>query len=387
MTRSAVAMVLTVLAVVTVLAAETNDVMLQIERLVLAGEKDDRALVELIIDGIEKNPKDVSKVLVQRLNDKNLTEQQQAVYVWALGLSKEQETVGQIEALHGRNKSELVRGNCLRALSVIGGRQAEAFLMATLDTTTDKEMRFNILNLLGQMQSEAALPKTEEVLKLEIKEFYWQPIFVFGKMGDKATPFLLKKINDNDRNVRANSINVLGQWLIPLEAAKPLIDQFWAEKDTKLRVMILGSLERTMPDIAAMKVFFERVADKETEKEVRKFARETLDNMNKMKASVTTFAQKKQPSAEAFQREYTQLFKSAGKKGDYQTLGITSTADDETRLKALRERILQRDSDEAFDDYQKVNEIIMLNRMLEATAGMKAVQPSAGSDGKLAPQP
>lgn len=74
MTISAVAMVLTVLAVTTMLTAETNDVMLQIERLALTGEKDDRALVELIIDGIEKNAKDVSKVLVQRLNDKNLTE-------------------------------------------------------------------------------------------------------------------------------------------------------------------------------------------------------------------------------------------------------------------------------------------------------------------------
>lgn len=206
-------------------------------------------------------------------------------------------------------------------------------------------------------------------------------------MGDKATPFLLKKINDKDRNVRANSINVLGQWLIPPEAAKPFQDQFWAEKDTELRVMILGSLEKTMPDITAMKAFFERVADKATEKDVKKFARETLDNMNEIKVSVTTFAQKKQPSAEAFQREYTQLFKSAGKFGNFQTLGITSTADDEPQLKALRERILQRDSDEAFYDYLKVNEIIMLNRILKATADMKAVQPSAGDDGKPAPQP
>lgn len=387
MTRYVVAMVLAVLVAATVFAAETSDVMLQIERMVSAGEKSDRALGESIIDGIEKNPKAVSKLLVQRLNDKNLTEQQQAVYVWALGLSKDQEAVGQIEALHGRSTSELVRRNCLRALVVIGGRQAEAFLVATLDATTDAEMRFNILNLLGQMQCEAALPQAEEVLKMEIKEFYWQPIFVFGKMGDKATPCLLKKINDKDRNVRANSINVLGHWLIPPEAAKPLQDQFWAEKDAELRVLILGSLEKTMPDITAMQAFFELVADKATEKDVKKFARETLDNMNEIKASVTTFAQKKQPSAEAFQREYTQLFKSAGKFGNFQTLGITSTGDDEPRLKALRERILQRDSDEAFYDYLKVNEIIMLNRVLKATAGMKAVQPPAGGAGKTPSQP
>ena len=75
MKRFAVATVLMVLTVATVCAAETNDVILQIERMVSAGEKADRALGESIVDGIEKRPKDVSKVLVQRLNDKNLTEQ------------------------------------------------------------------------------------------------------------------------------------------------------------------------------------------------------------------------------------------------------------------------------------------------------------------------
>lgn len=188
MTRSAVAMVLTVLAAATVFAAETNDVMLQIERMVSAGEKSDRALGESIIDGIEKNPTDVSKVLVHRLNDKNLTEQQQAVYVWALGLSKDQKTVGQIEALHGRSKSELVRRNCLRALVAIGGRQAEAFLVATLDATTDKEMRFNILNLLGQMQSEAALPKAKKSSSWRSRNSTGNPFSSSGKWETRRRP-------------------------------------------------------------------------------------------------------------------------------------------------------------------------------------------------------
>jgi hypothetical protein len=29
-------------------------------------------------------------------------------------------------------------------------------------------------------------------LQGDIKKYYWQSIFVFGKMGDKAVPFLLK---------------------------------------------------------------------------------------------------------------------------------------------------------------------------------------------------
>lgn len=380
MKRFAVTTVFAVFAAARVFSAETNNVILQIDRMVSAGKEADRSLAESIVNGIEQNSRDVSRVLVQRLNDKNLTEQQLAVYVWALGLSKDQAAVSQIESLYGQSKSDLVRGNCLRAIAALGGRKAETFLLSILDETTESNRRFDIMNLLGQIQSETALPKTEEALRLDIKEFYWQPVFIFGKMGDKATSFLLKKINDKDRNTRANSINVLGQWLIPPESAKPLQDQFWAEKDTELRIMILGSLERTMPDFAEMKAFFGQVADKCKEKDVVQFARETLDNMSQMKSLVEAFARKKQPSSASFQREYAQLFKSAGKKGNFETLGTASTADDEPRLKTLRERILQRDSDEAFYDYQKVNTIIMNNRILKATGSPKNVPPTSAGE-------
>lgn len=387
MNRFAITAAILALTAGMVVSAQTTDVLLQIEQMVFDAGKADRSLEESIVDGVEKSPAHVSKALIKRLNDEKLTEQQLAVYVWALGLTKDQKAVAPIDAVHKQSKSDLVKANCLCALAMIGGQRAEKLLLSALDATTDTSRRFDILNRLGQMQSEAALPKAEEILKLEIQKFYWQPIFVFGKMGDKAIPFLLTKINDKDRNIRANSISVLGQWLIPTEAAKPLQDQFWAEKDMELRVTILGSLERMMPDLAAMKAFFEQVADKEKEKDVVKFARETLDNMNKIKAAMATFTQKKQPSAEAFLREHAQLFKSAGKKGSYDILGIASTVDDEPHLKCLRERILQRDSDEAFYDYQKVNAIIMWNRMLKTTPDMKTVQPRIGGDGKPAPQP
>jgi hypothetical protein len=225
------------------------------------------------------------------------------------------------------------------------------------------------------MQCEAALLKTEEVLRQDPKEFYWQSIFVFGKMGDKGVPFLLKRINNKDQNIRANTINVLGQWLIPPEAAKPLQEQLWMEKDTGLRGMILSSLERTIPDFTEMKRVFEQVASRESDEKLAGFARETLTNLDHMKADVASFKQKKQPSAASFKREYEQLFKSAGNKGSYETLGISSTAEDEPKLKALRERILQRDSDEAFYDYQKVNEIILRNRAIKIMSEQKPVNP------------
>lgn len=344
-------------------AAEIDDVLSQIERMAVPGEHEP-SLGASIRDGIKRKPAQVSQALLPKLDDKQLTEGQLAIYVWALGLAGDRAAVSAIEAVHRRSDSALVRANCLRALAAIGGQQAGDFLLSTLDATQDKDERFEILNLLGQMQYAAALPKAEEVLKEDPKR-YWQAIFVFGKMGDKAVPFLLERISNKDDNIRANAINVVGQWLISPGATQPMLDQFWVEKDTKLRLMILSSLERTIVDLSQMEAVFKQVVAKEKDPEVLKFARETLANLNQVKAEVAAFAKKKQISATSFQREYTQLFKSAGKQGSYEVLGVYSTVQDEPKLKALRERILQRDSDEAFYDYQEVNQIIMRNRLAQ----------------------
>jgi HEAT repeat protein len=183
----------------------------------------DQSLVEAVIEKIETDSANVANKLIPRLKNESSTEKQLAVYVWALGLTKNQSAVEGLTQLYLNNKSELVRGNCLRALAAIGGKKAGDFILTTLDATADRNMRFNLLNLLGQMQCEQALPKTEEILKLDAQQFYWKPIFIFGKMGDKAVPFLITKINDKDSNVRANAINILGQWLIAPEAAKPIV--------------------------------------------------------------------------------------------------------------------------------------------------------------------
>ena len=198
-----------------------------------------------------------------------------------------------------------------------------------------------------------------------MNSYNWQSIFVFGKMGDTAVPFLLKRIGDKDRNIRANSINVLGLWLISPEAAKPLQDQFWAEKDAELRGMLLSSLERTIADAAQLQAVFGKIVAEEKDTKLVQYARETLGGMKQMTDHLSSFAQKKIPSAASFGIEYAAIFKSAGNKGNYEMLGVYSTAQDEPRLKALRERILQRNSDEAFYDYHKINEIIMLNRMIK----------------------
>ncbi len=354
-----------VLACRVAFAAPADDVLDKLDIMASNKEGDHSKIVESMTEGIENNATEVSRAILAKLKEKTkLTERQIAIYVWALGLAKDPAAIDALTLLHRESKSELVRVNCLRALAILGGKKSGDFLVGVLDGATNEEMRFEILNLLGQMQYEAALPKTEEVLKKDPKSFYWQPIFVFGKMGDKAVPFLMQKINDPDRNVRINAIQVLGLWLIPPEAAKALQEQFWQEKDTDLRAVILKSLENTIADLDAMKTFFEQVAAKEKNDKLLKFAKETVAGMHKMQEDVVAFGKKKQISAAAFQREYDQLFKSAGKKGNYEILTTASTPEDEAKLKALRERILQRNSDEAFYDYQKINAILIRNRLL-----------------------
>jgi hypothetical protein len=366
-------------------AADIDETLLKIERIVALGGRTEPSLGESIADGIERNPAQLSQALVLKLNDKKLTEQQLAVYVWALGLTRDQAAVDVIAALYRQSKSVWVRATCLRALASICGQQAGELLLAVLDTTTDQESRWGVLNLLSQMQYEMALPKAGEVLSEDPEADYWRPIFVFGKMGNKAVPFLLGKINDKNRNIRANAINLVGHWLISTDAAKPLQDQLWAETDVELRRTILSSLEKIIPDFIQMTTVFEQVVAKEKDKEALQFACETLGNMDQLKADITAFAEKKQFSSAAFQAAYTQLFKSAGKKGSYEALAIFSTTQDEPPLNALRERVLIRDSDEAFQDYQRINEIISRNRLTESLKNTRTSNELAGRDAKFRP--
>jgi len=365
------AAVLMIAAGMPIFSAEPGDILAKIEHMASLGDKAEPSLSESISDGIEGNKAVLSKALTTKLGDSNITDQQRAAYVWALGLTKDQTAVSSIEALYKQNKSEGVSANCIRALATIGGQEAGKFLIAALDEAKDKDMRFEILNMLGQMQYEEALPKTGEILKRDAKELFWQSVLVFGKMGDKAVPFLLTKINDEDINVRTNAINLLGQWLIAPEAAKPLYDQFWKETNVELRCAILSSLGQTMADLAELRTVLEQIVAREKDVEVVKYAQEALDHLNELVSKSATCGLLKKPSNEIFQNEYDILMKSYGCKGDFETLGKSSTIHDESKLKVLREYILHRDADDALYDYQKVNGIISVNRIIDKTAKTK----------------
>jgi hypothetical protein len=360
----ALAGLLIVLVPSTFLANETEELLSKIDQLVQSDPKSyDHDLGGMVADQVRSGSSGIETELIARLSDPANTEHQLTIYVWLLGLTRNPAVSDELIELYKKTASETVQATCLRALATIGGEESGEFLLAALATTSDKMMRFNILNMLGQMQYEKALPYTQEILEADPVQYYWQSIFVFGKMGDIAVPFLLERLGASDRNVRANTINVLGQWLIPPEASSYIEKQYWKEEDKVLRGFQLSSLERTIFDLAQMRTTFERIAAKEQDSDLKKFASETIEMIDQ--AKFTAGAENKRISSESFQEQYTELFNSAGKKGDYEILSNSSSIDDEPKLKALRERILQRDSDEAFYDFQEINTIIRLNRLLK----------------------
>jgi hypothetical protein len=351
----------------TLLASEGDGLIADIEKLATVEDKYSRGFDESLVDRIELNHSVVTDSLLPKLADSNASEKQLATYTWALGIAKDPKSVDSIISLSKRTNSERVKNNCYYALASIRDQRSGEFLYTTLDVTNDEQQRYTLLDLLARMQYEAVLPKTEEILKLDPKNYYWKSIFIFGKMGDKAAHFLIKKIEDPDPNVRTNAINILGRWLLIKEAAQPLREYFWKESNIDIRLLILGSLPMMITDLQTIKDFCSEVVAKEKESSLVKLAQETIGHVEIMKKNVETFKMQKNVSPEEFIKQYDQLYKSAGKNGDYKLLSAASSSDDEPKLKILREQILRRNSDEAFYDYHKVNTIIMLNRLIKGT--------------------
>jgi hypothetical protein len=343
------------------LAAPTNDLFSDLDHLCVLGRKAPDSLSDSVFDRIEQQGTNISAVLLKKLGEQGDDEQKLAVYVWALGLSRDPQAIPAIIKLADRSRTEALKGNCLRSLAEIGGDKAGRYLSAALDQTKAREQRFDLFNLLGQMQYEAALPKTIEVLECDPKEEYWRPNFVFGKMGDKAVRFLVEQLNHTNRNVRANAIGMLGQWVMAPDAIPPLRDRFWREDDAEIRRLIYSSVTGTSSE-RVFKDFLAEVVTKEKDSRTVEAAKAALDTFREKNDKFVSLKKKKNPSAKRFQREYAVLYKSFGKEGSYEILDKSSTLADEPALKRLRERILRRDSDEAFYDYGKVTATIWLNR-------------------------
>lgn len=324
----------------------------------------DYSFQEAIRTKIENDPDTTLSLLLEKIESPSLPEKDLTVYIWALGLTKSPKAAEYIIKLSSKKQSEMVVGSSYAALAAIGSDKSGKYLFEKLNETSDPMKRYNLLSLLAQLKYKPAIPLSAEVLKLNPKQYYWQSIFIFGKYGDLAIPFLLKKTNDSDKNIRGNAIMLLGQWLVATEAKNIIEKQYWKEEDPEIRTLILSSLEKISNNLDDIKTFSQKVLIKETDETVIKFAKETINNHEQLKNIIKTFKSKRNDNRAIFNSEYTKIMSSLGKNGDYKNLKYSSAKADEKKLKRLKEIILQRNSDECFYDYQKINGIITLNRFL-----------------------
>ena len=254
-------LVIPVIAVlcVTSVSADTEELVTEIEKLPTLEGAELRTQSELVGQRIKEDTSGLVDALLPKLSAPEVGDTAMAVYVWALGLTESPLIVDEVCRITKETESVLVRHNCRRALAQVGDESAGSCLLAELDYLSNKDERYETFNALAELQCEAVLPLTDEVLESDAENEYWRPIFVFGKMGDVAVPFLIGKVNDGNTDVRFNAINLLGQWLRTPEADSALKERFWKEKDSYIRNLILSSLEGTDPDIKSLIEFMKRV--------------------------------------------------------------------------------------------------------------------------------
>lgn len=347
-------------------AEQQESIIKDLEEIISQGKSASPNRLETVKSEIDKNPEAILPLLIKAANTTNLPDTDLAIYLWAIGLTKSQKAIDDVIRLSSGRQSEIVTVNAYRALANIGGDKSADYLLARLRETSDPKTRFNLLNLLAQLQYRAALPDSIAILALDPNQDYWQSVFIFGKYGDMAIPFLLERIQDSNKNIRSNAITVLGQWLRARAAVAPMKIQFWEEGDPVIRLLILSSLEKINDSLEDIRAFSQEVLSKERDPGVVQFAKETVNSYEQMNDYVKSFKAKKMNDRAVFDSEYEKLYASLGKEGDYDRLGSASTKADEQKLKKLKEIILQRNSDECFYDYQKINDIITLNRLIDS---------------------
>jgi len=344
-------------------AAGENQVIRDLDGIIAKGGEASFAKFEAIRKNIEKNPRETLELLLEKVNTPNLPDESLTVYLWAMGVTREPAAVEAIIGLTEGRQNEMLLKNGCRALAMIGGDRSSEFLFRRLQATPAAEERYYLLDLLAQLQYPPALPAGLEILQQDPQNLNAQSVFIFGKYGDAAVPFLLARINDANQHVRANAITLLGQWLIAGEAVDPLKKRFQVESDPNIRALILSALERTASSVDDIRIFSEDVLKTEKDAKVTQFAFETISNFEEMKQHVNAFKAGKKDDRAGFESAWRQIHDSLGKTGDYQLLAAASTRADEARLKKLKEVILQRNANDCFHDYQKINDVIMLNRL------------------------
>jgi hypothetical protein len=322
------------------------------------------ALAESIKSAVEKDPVAAYALIAERLKNKSMAVKNISICVWAIEFTRNPAAVDLIIDIAAKATDKNLLMNSMQSLAYIGDKRGAEYMLSRCDKEAGADTRYSILWFLSGMKYVPALTRSDELLK-KGPDLYWQRYFFFGRMGDGCVPYLLTRINDSDIVVRANAIGILGQWLIAPEALKPLSERFWKEDSEEIQVQILNCLELLNYDIDDVVKFSGEVMSRSRGDRVKKFAGETIKGRSGMEKGIAGYRLTKRVNKKIFNEEYDKLYRSSGKEGDFQALDISSSIDDEPGLKALREKILSRGSDESFYDYEKINKIIIINRYLD----------------------
>jgi hypothetical protein len=348
-----------------ILAERINPVIKEIDELIINMEKSKKRPADRQYDSIrgkiEKEPETVLPLLISNANRKDLSNAGLSIYIWALGVTKSPDAVDSIIKLASEKKSESIDYHAYMALGEIGGKKSGDYLYNRLKNSKAPEERYCLFKTLAEIKYLEAIRETTEVLRYKES---WRSVFVFGKYGDSAIPFLMEQINDTDREIRGNAIMMLGHWLIATQSLAALKKRFWVEKDPQIRTLILSSLERINVSLEDTRAFSQEVVSREKNADVLKYAEEIIGGHDLWKERVRAHKAGKIENRSIFDSEYKSLYVSLGNLGSYERLSSASTKDDEEKLKILKEVVLQRDSDECLYSYNKINLIIVLNRLM-----------------------
>ena len=333
---------------------------------------DDKAM-DAVRQKVQKDPGEACATLLPVLKQAKPDDTACAMYIWALGLTKDPRIAEDVMKVATATKKEQVQASAYTALAGLSGQTVRAFLVGELDKNQGETARLTLLNSLAEMKYPEVLPKTEKLLASDAEDSMWKQQFVFGKLGDAAVPFLITKVEDSNPTVRQSAMGILGMWLMAPEAAKAIQGRYSKEQDPHTRQIIVMALARVQLDTDALLQFYKEIAATEKDGEVSKCIEEAISAHGSLSEMLAPYKAAKKVDPAAFEKEFSTLDASNGFDGDIEELGRYSSAADEPKLKALREHFLRWNSDEALYRYGQVNAIIGYDRLL----ARKAQSPAA----------
>lgn len=250
------------------------------------------------------------------------------------------------------------------ALGRMGTEKANDYLTGMLNENHDNNTKYSVLSGLSRHKYAKALPFSTQFLKEDMEQSYWMLIFIFGKYGNSCIPFLMGNVNNKDKNIRYNSIYLLGNILLYDQLVPELWKQYGNEKDADIRKLIITVSINLLHDKNAVFEFLEKVLKTEKDKAIVELAQKYRDDRANIENQIHEYKKSKKINKKDFEKQYDRSIKSFGKECDFYALGIVSDVNDENRLVEVRENLLVRSSDECLYDLNKINIIILYNRLI-----------------------